>query len=62
MTTPPPARPWLRELPVALGALGGALGLWWMGRAWVLDGTFVGYRWPEYVAAAMVVAARQANL
>lgn len=62
MTTPPPARPWLRELPVALGALGGALGLWWMGRAWVLDGSFVGYRWPDYVAEAMVVAARQANL
>ena len=25
MTTPPPARPWLRELPVALGALGQTL-------------------------------------
>ncbi|MCK6522229.1 hypothetical protein L6R49_12405 [Myxococcota bacterium] len=62
MTTPRPASPWLRELPVAVGVVGGALGLWWMGRAWVLDGSFVGYRWPDYVAEAMLVAARQTNL
>lgn len=58
--SPPPTRgAWalaaLRELPLALGLLGGLGLLWWLGQAGVFNGQLEGYRWPDYVYNAWMV-------
>lgn len=52
-------RRWVRELPLILGVALGAVLQYRLGRAWVLDGWYEGYRWPDYVYNAWVVDLRR---
>jgi hypothetical protein len=46
---------WHRESPWLLGVLGGWLGLWWRGYAFVPLSHFSSYDWQEYVPSAWMV-------
>jgi hypothetical protein len=52
----------LREAPLLVGILVGALFLWWLGGAGVLDGGVEGYRWPDFLHAAWAVEAGRPEL
>jgi len=43
------------ELPLVVGIALGWLGCWWMGAAFVLDGTMHGYGWTDYVNNAWMI-------
>lgn len=50
------------EAPLLAGWILGWGLCWALGRAWVLDGSLWGYRWPDYIAEAAMVSLRQSNL